>query len=384
MTITTPPSTIFSRRKPRSVDQLANELRKAVAVGTFNDGDQLPTIRQLAEETGLAYNAVNRAFSILQAEGLLVSRKRAGTFVTKQKSNGAGDERPVIRVFALIGPELSVGFYPSLQKGFDLGSDDLGYQIITSNTNNDVRVQANTILQLMDKSVAGVAIVPATIGPSPAHHIRQLQRNGIPVVMLHRGVDDVRAPLVTIPAVQVGELAGREMIKRGHTRIGFCASQRAGSSGNYLKGLGAAMAGAGLEMSEDHVHYGDIRVFDNENYAEYEASLEKWFDLHMTGPDRPTVLFTSFESIGEFAYFVALRRGLRVPEDLSIVTVGGQDRRGAIVRRLACVTVNEQQAGRLTAGLLDEMQNGQRPLDDQQNYMIDIDFDPAQSLTSLT
>ena len=380
MTITTPPSTIFSRRKPRSVDQLANELRKAVAVGTFNDGDQLPTIRQLAEETGLAYNAVNRAFSILQAEGLLVSRKRAGTFVTKQKSNGAGDERPVIRVFALIGPELSVGFYPSLQKGFDLGSDDLGYQIITSNTNNDVRVQANTILQLMDKSVAGVAIVPATIGPSPAHHIRQLQRNGIPVVMLHRGVDDVRAPLVTIPAVQVGELAGREMIKRGHTRIGFCASQRAGSSGNYLKGLRVAMKDAGLELSEDHVHYGDIVMFDNANYAEYEASLERWFDRHMTGPDRPTVLFTSFESIGEIAYFVALRRGLRVPEDLSIVTVGGQERRGAIVRRLACVTVNEQQAGRLTADLLDEMQNGRRPLDDQHEFMIEIAFDPAESL----
>jgi DNA-binding LacI/PurR family transcriptional regulator len=313
-----------------------------------------------------------------------VSRKRAGTFVTKPKNHTAGDERPVIRVFALIGPELSSGFYPALQKGFDLGSDDLGYQIITSNTNNDVRVQANTILQLMDKSVAGVAIVPATIGPSPAHHIRQLQRNGIPVVMLHRGVDDVQAPLVTIPAVQVGELAGREMIKRGHTRIGFCASQRAGSSGNYLKGLQSAMNDAGLEISENHVHYGDIRVFDNENYADYEASLDKWFDRHMTGPDRPTALFTSFESVGEFAYFVALRRGLRVPEDLSIVTVGGQDRRGAIVRRLACVTVNEQQAGRLTARLLDEMQSRQRPLDDQQNYMIDIDFDPAQSLTSLT
>lgn len=384
MAITSSSASILSRRKPRSVDQLADQLRKAVAVGALNDGDQLPTIRQLSEETGLAYNAVNRAFSILQAEGLLVSRKRAGTFVAKQKSNEAGDERPVIRVFALIGPELSAGFYPSLQKGFDSGSDDLGYQIITSSTNNDVRVQANTILQLMDKSVAGVAIVPATIGPSPAHHIRQLQRNNIPVVMLHRSVEDVHAPLVTIPTVQVGELAGREIIKRGHTRIGFCASQRAGSSANYLKGLSNAMADAGLELSDRHVHYGDMVVFDDENYAQYEASLEKWFDEHMVGPDRPTVLFSSFETIGEFAYFVALRRGLRVPEDLSIVTVGGQDRRGAIMRRLACVTVNEQQAGRLTAGLLDEMQNGRRSLDDQQNYMIDIDFDPAQSLARLT
>jgi DNA-binding LacI/PurR family transcriptional regulator len=103
----------------------------------------------------------------------------------------------------------------------------------------------------------------------------------------------------------------------------------------------------------------------------------------MTGPDRPTALVTSFESIGEIAYLLALHRGLRIPEDLSIVTVGAADRKGAIVRRLACVTVDEQKAGLITAGMLDRMRRGLLDIDDQEVVPIDIGFDAAESLGCL-
>jgi len=374
-------ATLFQRRKPANVSQLAEELRKAVELGLLHTGEQLPTIRQLAEETGLTYNAVNRAFAILQAEGLLISRKRAGTFVAEKSISHAPPARTtMMRVFALIGPELTTGFYPALQKGLDQAAGARGYQIITSNTDNDVRVQADTILQLMDKSVAGVAIVPATLGPSPAHHIRLLQRQQIPVVMLHRGVEDVQAPLIAIPADRVGELAGRTIAERGHARVAYCASQRAGSSLNYERGLRRTLAETGLALREEDIDYGDIVLFDNQNYADYEAHLDAWFTQRMHGPDRPTALFTSFESLGEIAYLVAMRHGLRVPEDLSIVTVGGLDRRGAIGRRLASVTIHEQQAGALTASLLDQMVRGERALDDNESFTIEVGFDEAQSL----
>jgi len=380
MTSTLNPS-LFQQRKPASVSQLVDDLRKAVARGVIEQGEQLPTIRQMADDTGLTYNAVNRAVSILQAEGLLVSRKRAGTFVAGRRGRQQED-RSVMRIFALIGPELSTGFYPALQKGFDLAAAERGYQIITSNTDNDVRAQADTILQLMDKNIAGIAIVPATLGPSPSHHIRLLQRNRVPVVMLHRGMEGVQAPLITVPTEHVGAMAGRQLLERGHARIAYCASQRAGLSRGYERGLRRALAEAGVTLRDEHVDYGDMVLFDNQNYAEYEDHLDRWFHLHMTGPDRPTALFTSFESLGEIAYLLAMRYGLRVPEDLSILTIGGQERRGAIVRRLACVTINEQQAGRLTADLLDQMHRGERALDDSESFTIEIGFDAAQSLAA--
>lgn len=375
----TPTRTIFGRRKPGSVDQLASGLRNAVNSGLLSKGEQLPTIRELSRETGLAYNAVNRAFAILQSEGLLISRKRAGTFVAGE-TEVRDTNHPAINVFALVGPELSTGFYPSLLRGFCTASDERGYQIITSNTDNDIRIQADTILQLMDKGVAGVALVPATLGPSPAHHIRQLQRNGIPVVLLHRGVEGVESPLVAIPAKKVGRLAGEELLKRGHTRVAFCASQRAGSTLKYEAGLRGVLAESGHAMLDDHIKYGNIVLFNNENYAEFERDVEVWFDRVMSGPDRPSAIFTSFETVGEVLYLVAMRRGMRVPEDISIVTIGAQDRRGAILRRLACVTINEQQAGLVTADMLDLMHRGLMLRDNNDVISIEYGFDAAESL----
>ncbi|MCC6683276.1 MAG: GntR family transcriptional regulator [Phycisphaeraceae bacterium] len=373
---------LFSRRKPANANQLASQLRQALESGVFAEGDQLPTIRQLTDATGLPYNAVNRAFSILQAEGLLVSRKRAGTFVAPRQHESE-PPHTTMHVFALIGPELSAGFYPSLQKGFDHAAGLLGYQIITSSTDNDVHVQADTILQLMDKLIAGVAIVPATVGLSPAHHIRQLQRQQIPVVLLHRSVEGVQAPLIALPAEKIGEMAGRQLIEAGHRRIAFCASQRGGSSlgTGYEQGIRRVLKSVGVEIQDKHVDYGDIVLFNNENFSAYESRLEQWFNQNMSGKDRPTAVFTSFESVGEIIYLSALRHGLRVPQDLSIITVGGQDRRGAIARRLASVTIHEQQAGQLTATLLHEMHQRRRPLDGQDMFEIEIGFDPAQSLS---
>ncbi len=52
--------------------------------------------------------------------------------------------------------------------------------------------QGDIILQLLDKRVAGVALLPPTVGKTPEYHFRQLQNQGIPIVMLHRGVDACR------------------------------------------------------------------------------------------------------------------------------------------------------------------------------------------------
>lgn len=374
-------SALLGRRKPENVLQLTEQLRIAINTGVLKQGDQLPTIRQLSEETGLASNVISRTFSILQAEGLLISRKRAGTFVKTQPQNN-GDHAPqtAVKVFALIAPELSTGYYPLLQKGFDLAAGQHGYQIIASHTDNDVRAQADSILQLMDKRVAGIALVPATLGPPPTHHIRQLQRNNIPVVMLHRSVEGVTAPQLRIPAEKIGKLAGQQLIDAGHTRIAYCASQHAGAAIGYERGLTEVLSQAGLDLPEHRKLYGDIVLINDKQLSIYEKQFEAWFNEQMNRQDRPTAIFTSFETIGEIAYLTAINHSLKVPEDLSIITVGGNARHGAVTRRLASITLDETNAGMLTAKLLSEMNQGTRPIDDAEVFAIDIDFDPGQTI----
>ena len=62
--------------------QIAGQVRYLVASGQLAPGEQLPTIRQLAERITVNPNTVARAYRDLEAEGLVEARRGAGVFVT--------------------------------------------------------------------------------------------------------------------------------------------------------------------------------------------------------------------------------------------------------------------------------------------------------------
>jgi len=65
-------------------DQIYRALRDAILSGRVGSGTRLPTTRALALELGVSRNTVVAAFEPLQAEGYVVSRVGAGTFVAPQ------------------------------------------------------------------------------------------------------------------------------------------------------------------------------------------------------------------------------------------------------------------------------------------------------------
>jgi GntR family transcriptional regulator len=62
--------------------QLVQQVKAAVASGTLRDGDQLPSVRALAEQLGVNRNTVAKAWSELEMEGVIVNRQGAGSFVS--------------------------------------------------------------------------------------------------------------------------------------------------------------------------------------------------------------------------------------------------------------------------------------------------------------
>jgi DNA-binding transcriptional regulator YhcF (GntR family) len=61
--------------------QVRDRIRASIERGSFLPGDQLQTVRALADRLGLAPNTVARAYRELEDEGWIVGRGRAGTFV---------------------------------------------------------------------------------------------------------------------------------------------------------------------------------------------------------------------------------------------------------------------------------------------------------------
>lgn len=61
--------------------QLRNQIVLGISDGRLKPGEQLPTVRALAEEIGVNAMTVNRAYQVLKQEGYIVTDRRNGAKV---------------------------------------------------------------------------------------------------------------------------------------------------------------------------------------------------------------------------------------------------------------------------------------------------------------
>lgn len=61
--------------------QIADEIRRLVALGALKPGDRLPTVRELAARTRVNRNTSARAIQQLESEGVVRTRVGQGTFI---------------------------------------------------------------------------------------------------------------------------------------------------------------------------------------------------------------------------------------------------------------------------------------------------------------
>ncbi|GGN04131.1 GntR family transcriptional regulator [Lentzea pudingi] len=72
--------------------QIADHFRRVIAAGGLAPGDKLPSHGKIAVEVGVAVGTVKHAFSLLQSEGLIVTRQGQGAFVRTKPLPEAADD----------------------------------------------------------------------------------------------------------------------------------------------------------------------------------------------------------------------------------------------------------------------------------------------------
>ena len=78
--------------------QIHDQIVLCIAKGYLCAGEKLPTLRALANETGINMMTVNKAYQLLKQEGYITGDRRGGTVVTGQFANV-----PVEKVLAELG-----------------------------------------------------------------------------------------------------------------------------------------------------------------------------------------------------------------------------------------------------------------------------------------
>ena len=71
----------FDNQRPLYL-QLVEQLKARIISGDYPPGGRLPSVRELAAQTGVNPNTLQRAFAQLEQEGLLYTERTTGRFVT--------------------------------------------------------------------------------------------------------------------------------------------------------------------------------------------------------------------------------------------------------------------------------------------------------------
>jgi DNA-binding LacI/PurR family transcriptional regulator len=360
--------------------QVRSQILGQIAAGEFRPGDVLPSEHELAEAMSVSRTTVRQTLGDLEREGLVLRVQGKGTFVAERT-----EEQPVPRTasLALIVPDVATGYYPTLVSGFDRAANEVGRPVVICNTHNEVDKQANQLMRLIDQRVAGVLLCPSTNRVTPSYQVRLVQDAGIPVVLLHREIPDVQAPVLQLPYLEIGRRAGRLIVEAGHHRVAFLGSHRYVASQGYEQGLREALNSVGDDLPDHLVDYGQMNSFDAADWDQYERHLESSLSRLMAGNNRPTALYVSFDPSAEMVYLILGRLGFKVPDDVSIVSFGGDRREGAVQRHITAITVDEADTARQAVSLLVEMKTGQRPLRDQSTMPMPLGLSKGQTLLPL-
>lgn len=105
--------TISTGSKISIYKQITDQVWLAVTTGKLAVGDQLPSVRALAEELVVNPNTVARAYADLTRDGLIESRAGRGVFITEKRKVFTEEEawrrlEPLID--AAIGEAMALGF----------------------------------------------------------------------------------------------------------------------------------------------------------------------------------------------------------------------------------------------------------------------------------
>jgi len=63
--------------------QIVNQVQAQIASGILKPGDQLPTVRALAEDLRVNFNTVARAYRILDEARIISTQQGRGTYITE-------------------------------------------------------------------------------------------------------------------------------------------------------------------------------------------------------------------------------------------------------------------------------------------------------------
>ncbi|MGY3204959.1 LacI family DNA-binding transcriptional regulator [Streptomyces sp. TE5632] len=271
-----------------------------------------PTLAVVAREAGVSVPTASKVVN--GREDVAPETRRRVTealdrlgYVRRPRFDGARAPRLV----DLVVHSLEGSGSGAVLHGAEEAAHDAGLEVVVSaalTRGRCGRAERGWLDKLVTRGSSGVLFNLAELGMS---QYAWLEQHRIPFVM----IDPVSEPppgVVSVGAAnwQGGVTATEHLLSLGHERIAVVAGHRhTVSSGARVAGYRSALASAGVRHRAEYVRHA------GSDEAAAHRRMRELLDL----PEPPTAVFVCSDRMALGVYEALAARGLRVPEDMSVV-----------------------------------------------------------------
>jgi LacI family transcriptional regulator len=270
-------------------------------------------LKQLAQELNLSVSTVSRA---LRDSWEISTPTKQRVFDLARKMNfqpnpyASSLRKHRSRTIAVVIPEVANNFFALAIKGIETVAREKGYHVLIYLTNEEVAEEMAVASSLQNGRVDGV-IVSLCGSTQDTRHLLDLQQRNIPLVFFDRVADNFIAPKVTTNDCESGYVATEHLVKAGCRRIAHLTISMSLSI-SHRRQEGYVNALRQWELPEDP---GMVVRCDGSEEETYRCIKELFLSDR-----RPDGIFASVEKLAVMTYHVCRELGLRIPEDVKVIS----------------------------------------------------------------
>jgi len=348
---------LMTKRVPAAL-RIAHLLQEKIARQEYKTGEWLPTERELADEFDVDRSTIRAALAHLAEQHLIVRQPGRRPWVNMRQETAAMPEEQQRRLtapqtIAAVIPQPP--HYPALsliQRGIlrVLRQRKPPYRLVVFDNQGEEwsqsLAQERHALEAIENEGIAAAILWSLGGKETLPEIRRLQAKGIPLVLLDRYPVDTPCDFVGVDNRTAARDAVSHLLHLGHRRIAHLTStDRILTVREREEGYREALLSQGLEPSEALIY----RLPDHDDLHPAVGSAADHF-LSLEEP--PTALFALKDVLAHAFIKEVQARGLRVPEDISVVGFDDHDRHSLQPPMLTTVHQPFERMGQRAAELL--------------------------------
>lgn len=275
------------------------------------------TIKDVAKQAGVSTATVSRVIN--NAEGVrpdTVQKVRdAINKVNYIPNNVARNlKTDTSNVIGLLVSNLGNPHFTKMAKAIEATLRDKGISLMVCSTDDDPKKELSYLQQMIGMNVDGIIL--NTTGENN-DRICELSHN-IPITLVDRSIpnDDFTGDFVGSNGFGGVRALTKHLIDRGHRDIAIITSNLATSTGRErLAGFCDAMLSIGVTVDDQYVYRYSAGNFDEDSGV---AACKHFMSLDQ----RPTAIVVANNEMAIGVYKYLQEKGVRVPDDVSVVSFG--------------------------------------------------------------